>query len=181
MTETILSSIKNCIVTISDHPKVGIKFRDITSLIENGKMFFATIDLLFERYKDQGIDKVAATEARGFIFGAPLAVALGAGLVLIRKADKLPRETIQASYALEYGEDKLEIHKDAINEGERVLLIDDLLATGGTAEASIKLIQRLGGEVVEAAFVIALPDLNGVQKIEAQKVSSFWLIEFKGE
>jgi adenine phosphoribosyltransferase len=144
-------------------------------------MFVATLDLLIARYKDQGIDKIAATEARGFIFGAPLAVALGAGLVLIRKADKLPRETIQASYELEYGSDKLEIHKDAIKQDERVLLIDDLLATGGTAEASIKLIQRLGGKVVEAAFVIALPDLNGVQKINAQKVPSFWLIEFEGE
>lgn len=181
MAENILSLIKRSIITIFDHPVEGVKFRDITNLIENGDLFAATIDLLIARYKDMGIDKIAATEARGFIFGAPLAVGIGAGLVLIRKANKLPRDTIRVSYGLEYGTDVLEIHKTAIKEGERVLLIDDLLATGGTSEASIKLIHRSGGIVVEAAFVVALPYLNGVQKINDQKVNSFWLIEFDKE
>lgn len=173
--------IKNSIKTIEDYPLPGIMFRDITSLIENGAAFSATIALFKDRYQGLQIDKVVGTEARGFIFGAPVAAALGAGFVPVRKPSKLPRDTIQESYDLEYGSDVLQIHKDAIKPGEKVLLMDDLLATGGTAEASVKLIQRLGGEVIEAAFVIELPALNGAKKLSAMSVPLFSLIEFAGE
>lgn len=176
-----LALIKNSIKTIEDYPLPGIMFRDVTSLIENGDAFAATIDLLKARYAGQKIDKIVGTEARGFIFGAPLAVALGAGFVPVRKPSKLPRDTIQESYDLEYGSDVLQIHKDAIKPGEKVLLVDDLLATGGTAEASVKLIQRLGGEVVEAAFVIELNDLKGSDKLTAMSVPVYSLIEFAGK
>ena len=176
-----LTLIKNSIKSIEDYPLPGIIFRDITSLIENGAAFAATIELFKERYKTQHIDKIVGTEARGFIFGAPLAAALGAGFVPVRKPNKLPRETIEEHYELEYGNDTLQIHKDAIKEGEKVLLIDDLLATGGTAEASVKLIQRLGGEVIEAAFVISLPDLHGEDKLSAMSIPVFSLIEYAGE
>ena len=173
-----ITLIKNSIKTIKDYPLPGIIFRDVTSLIENGAAFSATIELFTLRYQGQKIDKVVGTEARGFIFGAPLAVALGAGFVPIRKPSKLPRDTIQESYDLEYGSDILQIHKDAIKPGEKVLLMDDLLATGGTAEASVKLIERLGGEVIEAAFVISLPDLCGADKLS---VPIFSLVEFAGK
>jgi len=176
-----ITLIKNSIKSIKDYPIPGIMFRDVTSLIENGEAFAATIELFKARYNDIKIDKIVGTEARGFIFGAPLAAALGAGFVPVRKPNKLPRETIQESYQLEYGSDILQLHKDAIKPGEKVLLMDDLLATGGTAEASIKLIQRLGGEVIEAAFVIALPDLLGSEKLTAQSVPVFSLIEYAGE
>ncbi|MEL0660563.1 adenine phosphoribosyltransferase [Psychromonas arctica] len=176
-----LALIKNSIKSIKDYPLPGIVFRDVTSLIENGEAFAATIDLFVERYKTQKIDKIVGTEARGFIFGAPLAAALGVGFIPVRKPNKLPRETIQESYELEYGNDILQIHKDAIKKGEKVLLMDDLLATGGTAEASVKLIERLGGEVIEAAFVISLPDLRGEEKLKAMSVPVFSLIEYAGE
>ncbi|TEW56183.1 adenine phosphoribosyltransferase [Psychromonas sp. RZ22] len=176
-----LTLIKNSIKTIEDYPVPGITFRDITSLIENGAAFSTTIELFIERYKNQKIDKIVGTEARGFIFGAPLAAALGAGFVPVRKPNKLPRETIQESYDLEYGSDILQIHKDAIKAGENVLLMDDLIATGGTAEASVKLIESLGGKVIEAAFVISLPDLQGVDKLSAMSIPVFSLIEFAGE
>ena len=176
-----LALIKNNIKTIEDYPLPGIMFRDVTSLIENGDAFAATIDLFKARYQGQKIDKIVGTEARGFIFGAPLAVALGAGFVPVRKPSKLPRDTIQESYDLEYGSDVLQIHKDAIQPGDKVILMDDLLATGGTAEASVKLIQRLGGEVVEAAFVIELNDLHGADKLTAMSVPIYSLIEFAGK
>lgn len=173
--------IKNSIKTIPDYPLPGIMFRDVTSLIENGSAFSATIEQFVARYKDKKIDKVVGTEARGFIFGAPLAAAIGAGFVPVRKPGKLPRETIQEGYTLEYGTDVLQIHSDAIHEGETVLLMDDLLATGGTAEASVKLIQRLGGIVIESAFVIELPALKGAEKLEKLAVPRFSLITFEGE
>ena len=176
-----LALIKNSIKTIEDYPLPGIMFRDVTSLIENGAAFATTIELFKARYQGQKIDKVVGTEARGFIFGAPLAAAIGAGFIPVRKPSKLPRDTIQESYDLEYGSDILQIHKDAIKPGEKVLLMDDLLATGGTAEASVKLIKRLGGEVVEAAFVISLPDLKGADKLTAMSVPIFSLIDFAGE
>ncbi len=181
MTSSTLQLIKNSIKSIPDYPLPGIIFRDVTSLIENGDAFSATIKLFVERYKDKNIDKVVGTEARGFIFGAPLAAAIGAGFIPVRKPGKLPRETIQESYALEYGTDTLQIHHDAISEGDTVLLVDDLLATGGTAEASVKLIQRSGGIVIESAFVIELPSLNGGQKLAALDVPHFSLVEFEGE
>ena len=173
--------IKNSIKSIPDYPIEGIIFRDVTSLIENGEAFAATIAEFVARYKDMKIDKVVGTEARGFIFGAPLAAAIGAGFVPVRKPGKLPRNTIEENYTLEYGTDTLQIHTDAIKADERVLLIDDLLATGGTAEASVKLIQRLGGTVVESAFVIELPALQGAEKLKQLSVPLFSLISFEGE
>jgi len=181
MKSDVQQLIKNSIKTIPDYPLPGIMFRDVTSLIENGEAFAATIEQFVARYKDQKIDKVVGTEARGFIFGAPLAAAIGAGFVPVRKPGKLPRETMEESYSLEYGTDTLQIHIDAILEGETVLLMDDLLATGGTAEASVKLIQRLGGKVVEAAFVIELPSLAGAVKLQDLDVPHFSLISFEGE
>ena len=181
MTESTKKLIKNSIKSIPDYPMAGIIFRDVTSLIENGEAFAATINLFVERYKDKKIDKVVGTEARGFIFGAPLAAAIGAGFVPVRKPGKLPRTTIQESYSLEYGTDILQIHHDAIKQGETVLLVDDLLATGGTAEASVKLIQRSGGTVIESAFVIELPALQGAKKIADLGVPHFSLVEFEGE
>jgi len=173
--------IKDSIKTIPDYPLPGIMFRDVTSLIENGEAFSKTIELFVARYKDKKIDKVVGTEARGFIFGAPLAAAIGAGFVPVRKPGKLPRNTIQEGYSLEYGSDTLQIHSDAIKDGETVLLMDDLLATGGTAEASVKLIQRLGGNVIESAFVIELPALKGSKKLSKLGVPLFSLISFEGE
>ena len=181
MTEITLKLIKNSIKSIPDYPLPGIIFRDITSLIENGEAFAATIALFVKHYSGKKIDKVVGTEARGFIFGAPLAAAIGAGFVPVRKPGKLPRDTIQEGYSLEYGNDVLQIHKDAITPGETVLLVDDLLATGGTAEASIKLIKRLGGIVLEATFVIELPALKGGDKLASLGVPHFSLVEFKGE
>ncbi|MEH6454171.1 MAG: adenine phosphoribosyltransferase [Psychromonas sp.] len=181
MPSETLQLIKNSIKSIPNYPIDGIIFRDITSLIENGRAFAATINLLSERYKDQKIDKVIGTEARGFIFGAPLAAAIGAGFVPVRKPGKLPRNTVHENYDLEYGTDTLHIHSDSIAEGERVLLVDDLLATGGTAEASVKLIHRLGGVIVETAFVVELPSLNGGAKLTKLNVPYFSLVEFEGE
>ncbi|MFT5760729.1 MAG: adenine phosphoribosyltransferase [Alteromonadaceae bacterium] len=173
--------IKNSIKSIPDYPIKGIIFRDVTSLIENGEAFSATIAEFIARYKDVKIDKVVGTEARGFIFGAPLAAAIGVGFVPVRKPGKLPRTTIEEAYTLEYGTDTLQIHTDAIKKGDNVLLMDDLLATGGTAEASVKLIQRLGGNVIESAFVIELPSLKGAQKLKKLGVPLFSLISFEGE
>ena len=144
---TQLDLIKSSIKSIPNYPKEGIIFRDITSLLEVPSAFKATIDLIVEQYRDKGLTKVLGTESRGFIFGAPVALALGLPFELVRKPKKLPRETISQSYQLEYGQDTLEMHIDAISEGDNVLIIDDLLATGGTVEATVKLVQRLGGVV----------------------------------
>lgn len=173
--------IKSSIRTIPDYPKPGIMFRDITTLLKDPIAFRTTIDQLVERYKSQKIDKVAGIEARGFIIGAPLAVVLGVGFVPIRKTGKLPGETIGHDYALEYGTDRIEVHLDAIAEGERILLVDDLIASGGTAEAACKLIERIGGVVVECAFVIELPELGGRKILEKNGHGVFALCEFEGE
>jgi adenine phosphoribosyltransferase len=139
------------------------------------------IDALAQRYANQPIDKVAGIEARGFIVGAALAYKLGVGFAPIRKSGKLPAETIGHDYALEYGADRVEIHTDAVVQGERVLLVDDLIATGGTAEAAVALIQKLGGVVVSCAFVIDLPDLGGMQRLADQGLQTFALCQFEGE
>lgn len=173
--------IKSHIRTIPDYPKPGIMFRDITTLLKNPLAFRATIDELAKRYQGKKIDKVAGIEARGFIIGAPLAIALGVGFVPIRKTGKLPGETIGHDYALEYGTDRIELHIDAIGDGERVLLIDDLIASGGTAEAACKLIERVGGSVVECSFVIELPALGGRKLLEENGHKVFALCEFDGE
>ena len=172
--------IKSAIKSIPDYPKKGIIFRDITSLTEVPEAFCLTIKMIVEQFKDKGIDKIIGTESRGFIFGAPVAVALGLPFVLVRKPGKLPRQVIAQNYQLEYGEDTLEIHADAIQAGDNVLIIDDLLATGGTVEACIKLVRRLGGDVKHAAFVINLPELNGEKRLLDLGVEPFTLVEFEG-
>ena len=175
-----LSLIESSIKSIPDYPKAGIIFRDITSLLENPAAFKAAVDLIVAQYQNKGITKVLGTESRGFIFGAPVALALGLPFVLVRKPGKLPRETVAQSYELEYGQDTLEMHTDAINANDNVLVIDDLLATGGTVEATVKLVQRLGGKVQNAAFVINLPDLGGEQRLRDLGVEPFVLVNFSG-
>lgn len=167
--------------TIPDYPKPGIMFRDVTTLLKDPVGLRITVNELVNRYSGMKIDKVAGIEARGFILGAPLAYMLGVGFVPIRKKGKLPAETVSQEYALEYGTDVIEIHKDAITEGDRVLLVDDLIATGGTAEAAIALIQVLGGDIVECSFVVDLPELGGRQRLESLGQKVFTLCEFEGE
>lgn len=162
--------LKEKIRYIQDFPAKGILFRDITPLLEDPKALKSIIVQLAKMFKGKGIQKVAGVESRGFIFGAPLAVALGVGFVPIRKAGKLPAETIGEEYALEYGTNRIEIHKDAIVKGEKVLLVDDLLATGGTMEACCKLVRALGGKIVAAAFVIELKELSGRKRLKGYPV-----------
>jgi len=166
--------------TIADYPKAGIQFRDITTLLKDPLAFNATIDALALHYADVVLDKVVGIEARGFIVGAALASRLKLGFVPVRKPGKLPASVIRQSYALEYGEDALELHADAIVAGERVLLIDDLIATGGTARAAVGLIRQLGGVVEHAGFVIDLPALSGMQHLQASGVQTFALCQFEG-
>ena len=167
--------------TIPDYPKPGIMFRDVTTLLKDPVGLRITVNELVNRYSGIKINKVAGIEARGFILGAPLAYMLGVGFVPIRKKGKLPAETVSQEYALEYGTDVIEIHKDAIAEGDRVLLVDDLIATGGTAEAAIALVQILGGDIVECSFVVDLPELGGRQRLESLGQKVFTLCEFEGE
>jgi adenine phosphoribosyltransferase len=167
--------------TIPDYPKPGIMFRDVTTLLKDPVGLRITVNELVNRYSVVRIDKVAGIEARGFILGAPLAYMLGVDFVPIRKKGKLPAETVRQEYALEYGTDVIEIHKDAITEGDRVLLVDDLIATGGTAEAAIALIQVLSGDIVECSFVVDLPELGGRQRLESLGQKVFTLCEFEGE
>ncbi len=165
--------------SIPDFPVPGILFRDITTLVRDGEAFQEAIDTMVEHYKfDTDLDVVAAIEARGWIFGAPLAYELGAGFVPIRKPSKLPADKIAVSYALEYGQNTLEIHKDAIPQGTRVLLVDDLLATGGSAKAAVELIEKLGGKVVGLTFLIELVDLHGRDQLKGYDVYS--LMQFEG-
>ena len=175
-----LELIKNSIKSIPDYPKPGILFRDVTSLLEDPQAYAATIALLVDRYRDKGITKVVGTEARGFLFGAPVALGLGVGFVPVRKPGKLPRETFSEAYELEYGTDQLELHRDAIQPGDVVLVVDDLLATGGTIEATVKLIRRAGGSVKDAAFVINLFDLSGETRLKAQGIECYSLVNFAG-
>lgn len=173
--------IKSRIRTVPDFPHPGIQFRDITTLLKDPIGLRLVVYELLKRYGDQPIDKIAAIESRGFIIAAPLAVQLGVGLVPIRKPGKLPAETIGHDYALEYGNDRLELHTDAIQPGERVLLVDDLLATGGTAAAAIQLIEKVGGEITECAFVVDLPDVGGHKRLTEAGYSVFALCEFEGD
>ena len=174
-------SIKSKIRTIQNYPIDGVMFRDITTLFKDPEGLREAINLFAERYKDMQIDKIAAIESRGFLIGAPLAYLLNVGLVLIRKPGKLPAETIKQDYKLEYGIDQIEIHIDAIKEGEKVLIIDDLIATGGTVEAAVKLVQRMKGEVLECCFIIDLPDIGGSRKLELMGQNVFSLCEFEGD
>lgn len=173
--------IKDSIRTIPDYPKAGIQFRDITTLLENPTALRMTIDSIVHRYMNQNITAVAGIEARGFIFGTVVAYELGTSFIPVRKAGKLPGDTISQSYQLEYGEDSIEVHTDCIKEGDNILLIDDLIATGGTAAAAIKLIRKLGGNVVESCFIVDLPDLGGSKKLISElNCPCFSLCEFEG-
>ena len=173
--------IKSRVRTVPHYPKQGIMFRDITTVLKDPVGLRATIDELVRRYKDVKIDKIAGIESRGFIIGTPLAYALGVGFVPIRKKGKLPAETIGHDYALEYGTDRIEIHTDAISKGEKVLLVDDLIATGGTAEAAVILIEKMGGKIIECCFMIDLPDIGGRARLEKRGNKVFSLCEFEGD
>lgn len=173
-----MEHIKSKIRTIPDFPKAGIMFRDITTLLKDPTGFSDVILAFAARYKSQKIDVVAGIEARGFILGGALAKELGVGFVPIRKKGKLPHKVHRIEYDLEYGKDVLEIHQDAIVPGERVLVVDDLLATGGTSKAACDLIEKIGGTVVECAFVVDLPELKGKEKLNRP---CFALVEFEGE
>ncbi|MBP1156544.1 MULTISPECIES: adenine phosphoribosyltransferase [unclassified Paenibacillus] len=165
-------NFKEHIRVIENFPQPGISFKDITTLLKDGKVYREVIAEMARRLEGTQIDCIAGPEARGFVIGAPLAVALGVGFIPIRKSGKLPGETIEADYALEYGKDKLAMHNDAIAPGQRVLIADDLLATGGTIATSINLVKQLGGEVIGAAFLIELLELNGREKLEGLEVFS---------
>jgi adenine phosphoribosyltransferase len=172
----VIEDLKRRIREIPDFPKAGILFRDITPLLSDGQAFRQAIDFIGGRYLDRKIDVVVGVEARGFIMGSALAYKLGAGNALVRKQGKLPFKTNRSTYALEYGTDTLEIHQDAIRPGQRVVLADDLLATGGTISAAADLVRQLGGEIVEAAFLIELTALNGRERLKGLPV--FSLIQY---
>ena len=174
-------SIKSKIRTIENYPIKGVMFRDITTLLKDPEGLRDSINKLVDRYKDLNIDKIAAIESRGFIIGAPLAYLLNVGLVLIRKPGKLPAETIDQDYKLEYGTDRIEVHVDAIEKGEKILIVDDLIATGGTAEATVKLVQKMKGDIVECCFIIDLPDVGGRDRLENMGQKVFTLCEFEGK
>lgn len=175
-----MTSIQSLIRTIPHYPKQGIMFRDITTLLKDPLGLRMVVDGLAEHVANQKIDKIAGIEARGFIVGAALAYKLGVGFVPIRKSGKLPSETVGQEYALEYGADRVEIHTDAITQGEHVLLVDDLIATGGTAEAGVALIQKLGGVLAGCAFVIDLPELGGTQRLQEKGLQVIALCAFDG-
>ena len=168
--------IINSIRTVPNFPKKGIQFKDITTLLQNPELFSCTIDMFYEEFKDSNIDTIVGVESRGFIFAAPLALRLNCGMVLARKPGKLPSETISEKYSLEYGEDSMEMHVDSININSNVLIVDDLLATGGTAKSVCNLIAKLGGKIHAAAFLIVLKDLNGQEILPVDQI--FSLLEF---
>jgi adenine phosphoribosyltransferase len=172
--------IKSVIRTIPDYPKPGIMFRDVTTLLGNARAFRTTVDLLVQPYAGLQIDKVAGIEARGFIIAGAVAHQLSVGFVPVRKKGKLPWKTLGQEYDLEYGTDTVEIHEDAVKKGDNVLLVDDLIATGGTAEAAIKLIERAGGNVVGCSFIIDLPELKGRRRLEKLGKKVLSLVEFDG-
>ena len=181
MTPELEHDLKAAVRTIPDYPKPGILFRDITTLLGDARSFRRAVDELVQPWAGNKIDKVAGIEARGFIIGGAVAHQVSAGFVPIRKKGKLPHTTVRIAYSLEYGLDEMEMHQDAVAAGERVILVDDLIATGGTAEAAVKLLQKIGADVVAACFVIDLPDLGGAGKIEALGVPVRTLIAFEGE
>ena len=172
--------LRNAVRTIPDYPKPGIMFRDITTLLGNARAFRRAVDQLVHPYAGGKIDKVAGIEARGFILGGAVAHQLSAGFIPIRKKGKLPHQTVRMAYALEYGTDEMEIHVDAIRPGEKVILVDDLIATGGTAEGAVKLLRQIGAEVVAACFIIDLPELGGATKLRAMDVPVRALMAFDG-
>ncbi len=173
-------NLADTIRTIPDYPKPGIMFRDITTLLGNARAFRRAVDEMVQPFAGQKIDKIAGIEARGFILGGAIAHQLSAGFVPLRKKGKLPHKTVAVEYALEYGVDSMEMHTDAVLEGERVMLVDDLIATGGTAEAALKLLRGAGAEVVAAAFVVDLPELGGAERLRAHGVPVSALLAFEG-
>ena len=175
-----MQDLKALIRTIPDYPKKGIMFRDVTTLLGNAAGFKSAIAQMSAPYTDARVEAVAGIEARGFILGGAIADKLGCGFVPLRKKGKLPWKTIGQEYTLEYGVDIIEMHEDAIRPGERILIVDDLIATGGTAEAAAKLIKRSGGEIVGAAFIIDLPELGGLRKLAALGIESHVLMAFEG-
>jgi adenine phosphoribosyltransferase len=164
------SELKNHIVEVPDFPKPGISFKDITPVLKHPDAYRFVVDRMYDEFKDRGVDLVLGVESRGFLFGAPLAVKLGRGFIPVRKPGKLPRERISASYALEYGVDALEVHRDAVRDGQKVVLVDDVLATGGTIAACAQLVRKLGGEVVGVSFLMELSFLMGREKLEGEHV-----------
>ena len=172
--------LKSSIRTIVDYPKPGIMFRDITTLLADARAFRRAVDELVQPWAGSKIDKVAGIEARGFILGGAIAHQVSAGFVPIRKKCKLPHNTVRIAYSLEYGIDEMEMHVDAIHPGERVILVDDLIATGGTAEGAVKLLRQIGANVVAACFIVDLPDLGGADKLRAMDVPVRTLMAFEG-
>ena len=173
--------IEDYIRTIPDFPEPGIQFRDVTTLFNDARGFRMAIDMLLHPFAGERIDRVVGIEARGFILGGAIAHQLSVGFVPVRKKGKLPHETVRIAYSLEYGVDEMEVHRDAVSEGERVILVDDLIATGGTAEAAVKLLQGLGARVEAACFVIDLPDLGGRARVETLGVPVRTLIAYQGD
>ncbi|MGD9783435.1 MAG: adenine phosphoribosyltransferase [Hyphomicrobiaceae bacterium] len=175
-----MPDLKDLIRTIPDYPKPGILFRDVTTLLGDAQGFKAAIAQMAEPYRTRPVDAVAGIEARGFILGGAIADRLGCGFIPIRKKGKLPWKTIGQEYTLEYGVDVIEMHEDACKPGERILIVDDLIATGGTAEAAVKLVKRSGGEIVGATFIVDLPDLNGGKRLRQMGVEYHALMAFEG-
>ena len=180
MQQSLLAELRDSIRTIPDYPRAGIQFRDITTLLGNAVMFRRAVDELVRPWTSAGIDRVAGIEARGFILGGAIAHQLAAGFVPIRKKGKLPHATVRVAYSLEYGLDEIEMHRDAVSPGQKIILVDDLIATGGTAEAAVKLLRTLGAEVLAACFVIDLPELGGSRRLEALGVPVRTLVAFQG-
>jgi adenine phosphoribosyltransferase len=178
--ETVPMNLADSIRAIPDYPRPGIVFRDITTLLGDARAFRRAVDELVQPFAGLKIAKIAGIEARGFILGGAVAHQLSAGFIPVRKKGKLPLETLRATYALEYGTDEIEIHRDAVQPGERVLLVDDLIATGGTAEAAVTLLAGLGAEVVAACFIVDLPELGGADKIRRLGVPVRTLVSFGG-
>ena len=173
-------TLRDSIRTIADYPKPGIMFRDITTLLGNARAFRRAVDEMVQPWAGMKIDKVAGMEARGFILGGAVAHQVSAGFIPIRKKGKLPHKRVTIAYSLEYGLDEMEMHEDAVSKGERVILVDDLIATGGTAEGAVKLLRQMGAEVLAACFVIDLPELGGAAKLRAMDVPVRTLISFEG-
>jgi adenine phosphoribosyltransferase len=180
MTPELEHDLKATVRTIPDYPKPGILFRDITTLLGDARAFRRAVDELVQPWAGSKIDKVAGIEARGFILGGAVAHQVSAGFVPIRKKGKLPHQTVRMAYALEYGTDEMEMHVDAISAGDRIVLVDDLIATGGTAEGAVKLLRQAGAKVVAACFIIDLPDLGGAAKLRAMDVPVRTLMAFEG-
>jgi adenine phosphoribosyltransferase len=172
-------NLKDSIRSIPGWPIEGVIFRDLTTLMQDPEAYRNACDVFYDRYKNLNIDKVVGIDARGFVFGAVLAYQLNVGFIPVRKKGKLPYKTVSQEYTLEYGKNTVEMHEDSITEGEKVLIIDDLIATGGTIEAAVKLVKKLGGDILECGFIVELPELKGRDKIKDQNI--FTICEFEGE